>query len=372
MAREPSATAADMARLAPNTFAGREGYLMHRAQAKAVTEPGTPTSGDNKALLDRFGAEIMQDVTSSPMHVQDSVPQLMAAGIANYQAASYSNFKADGTTKPLSLTAHDGRRTEFDAFIVSSTFNRGAEPVLRSVDTQAKPAHPDVPHHPEVTSHRRVVDKDDQATAVEDFSLNGKGVKVPGTGNTSNAFAFDVGNRDSAVQVAPALALRRMAHEHLRAAGFDNPAQAIDELYNKHLPSDDEHNREAAGFAKHFDAGMVKAESLKAAAVAAGDDGQAFKRVAEAARAGSVVKTHASLIDARLGLDPVLDANEFKNSKSASSSLADGLAARPQFEPASNADYQKRFVDMPLQMHEQVYASALRMAEERLLQAQGS
>jgi hypothetical protein len=372
MAREPSATAADMARLAPNTFAGREGYLMHRAQAKAVTEPGTPTSGDNKALLERFGAETMQDVTSSPMHVQDTVPQLMAAGIANYQAASYGNFKADGAAKPLSLTAHDGRRTEFDAFIVSSTFNLGAEPVLRSVGTQAKPAHPAVPHHPEVTSHRRIVDKDNQATAVEDFSLHGKGAKVPGTGNTSNAFAFDVNNRESAVHVAPALALRRMAHEHLRAAGFDNPAQLVDELYKKHLTSDDEHNHEAAGFAKHFDAGMVKAESLKAAAVAAGDDAQAFKRVAEAARAGSVVKTHASLIDARLGLDPVLNANEFKNSKSASSSLADGLAARPQFEPASNADYQKRFVDMPVQMHEQVYASALRLAEERLLQAQGS
>jgi hypothetical protein len=367
MARDPDAAVADMSAMAPNTFAGREGYIMERAQLKAITEPGSEVAGDNASLIERYAA-MMRDITASPIDVHDTVPQLFEAGIANYMCAPYRNFSAEGGERALTLTGRDGLRGSFDAFIVSPIFRQGAEPVLASLAGQVRPAHPQTPAHPEVGLNRQIVAANGEPVHVEDYSLNGRGAMVPGTRNLLNAFADDVSSRESAVQTARGLALRRMAHEHLAAAGVQNPARIIETLYRQLLPKDAEHDREAAGFAADFERGMVKAESLRAAETAAGDDGVAFALLAAATRTGSSVRSHAALIDQRVALAEG-DRQTLLQSLQASETLADSVAALPRFKPASNADYQRRFVDAPMRLHEQVYSIALDLAKSHLRNA---
>jgi hypothetical protein len=369
--RDPDGAVADMSAVAPNTFAGRARYIMERAQLKAITEPGSNVAGDNAALVRRVAA-IMRDITASPFHVHDTAPLLFAAGIARYRSAPYRNFSAEGGERALTLSCDDGSHETFDAFIVSPTLHRGAEPALASLAGQAKPAHPQTPDHPEVGLNRQIVAASGEPSHVEDYSLNGRGVTLPGTSNLSNAFADDVSSRESAVEVAPGLALRRMAHEHLAAAGIEEPARIVEHLYRQLLPQDADHDREVARFAPAFERGMVKVESLKAAEVAAGDDGAAFAQLADAARSASSVRSHAALIDQRIALDARNHSEPVQRSLQASKSLADGLAARPAFNPASNADYQRRFVDVPTHIHEQVYLRALELAESRLRNAAAS
>jgi hypothetical protein len=311
MERDLGAALPAMAEAAPLTFAGREGYLMHRAQLKAITEPGTEAVQDNAEMIKRFGT-MMRDITSSPLYVQDTAPMLFASGVAAYQAGSYDKLKAGGTERALAFEAHDGAQSQFDAFIVSPTFNRGQEPAVASLRGQITPAHSNIPDIGEVTTNRRILDQNRQPSSVEDYSLNGKGGRVPGTRNTAAVFATDVNNRESGVDVAPGLAFRRMAHEHLAAAGVQNPAAEVEKLYQRHMPSNTAHAAEVATFERHFDTAITKAAALKSAELAAGGDGQVFKGLADVARGASAVSSHAALIDARAGLDAERKPAEFK------------------------------------------------------------
>ena len=371
----------EMARMAPFTFDGQKGYLIHRAQMKGMTEPGTELAQDNAELLKRFDT-VMSDVTSSPMVVHAAVPMLVEAGIATYMSGSYDGLEADGVERSLSFTARDGAKASFDAFIVSPTFDRGKEPAIASLAGQVKAADQRVPDLGEVTMNRRILAKDGQPTQVEDHSLNGKGAQVPGTGSMSYVFSTDVNNRESAIDVAPGLAYRRMAQEHLAAAGFDDPVGTVEGLYRKYFPSDEAYAREVARFAPHFDAAIIKAEFLKAAELAAHDDAQAFKGLAETARSASTVKTRAALFElpfreaVSTRLPDKLDRHQepqevVDRHRDASRMYADALANKPRFTPASNADYHKRFVDVPLEIHQKVYKDALELAEARLQRRSG-
>jgi hypothetical protein len=91
-----------------------------------------------------------------------------------------------------------------------------------------------------VGKHRRIKTVNRELSNVEDFSINGKGEFIPNTKIKVNIFGYDVNNRDSALTQAQALAYRRMAQEHLAAAGFANPIEVVEELYKKHLPGDKE------------------------------------------------------------------------------------------------------------------------------------
>lgn len=378
----------EMARMAPLTFDNQKGYLIHRAQVKSMTEPGTEIARDNAELLKRFNS-VMTDVTSSPMVVHATVPMLFEAGIATYMSGSYEGFKADGVEHSLSFMGHDGAKASFDAFIVSPTFNRGAERAIASLTGQVKAADPRIPDIGEVTMNRRILAKNGQPTQLEDYSLNGKGAPVPGSRSKSYAFSTDVNNRESATDVAPGLAYRRMAQEHLAAAGFKDPVGKAENLYQKYFPGDEAYATEVARFAPHFDAAIIKAEFLKAAELAAHDDAQAFKALADAARSASTVKTRAALFElpfreavrTKLNTLPVDRSSRSQSDKpdltceqqmvvdrhrDASRNYADALAGKPAFMPASNSAYHRRFVDVPLEIHRQVYKDAFELAESRL------
>ncbi len=377
----------EMARMAPLTFDGQKGYLIHRAQVKSITEPGTEIAKDNAELLKRFNT-VMTDVTSSPMVVHATVPMLFESGIATYMSGSYDGFKGDGVERSLSFTGHDGAKASFDAFIVSPTFNRVEEPAIASLTGQVKAADPRIPDIGEVTMNRRILAKNGQPTQLEDYSLNGKGAPVPGTRSKSYIFSTDVNNRESATDVAPGLAYRRMAQEHLAAAGFKDPVGKVESLYQTYFPSDEAYAAEVSRFAPHFDAAMIKAEFLKAAELAAHDDAKGFKVLTHAARSASTVKTRAALLElpfkeavrAKLNALPV-DRSRAGSDKpdlhreqqevvdryrEASRNYADALAEKPTFTPASNAAYHRRFVDVPLEIHRKVYKEAFVLAEGRL------
>jgi hypothetical protein len=91
-----------------------------------------------------------------------------------------------------------------------------------------------------VGKHRRIKTVNKELSNVEDLSINGKGEFIPNTKIKVNIFCFDINNRDSAFTQAQGLAYRRMAQEHLAAAGFVNPIEVVEELYKKYLPSDEE------------------------------------------------------------------------------------------------------------------------------------
>ncbi|MDE0154951.1 MAG: hypothetical protein OXS28_05020, partial [Gammaproteobacteria bacterium] len=92
--------------------------------------------------------------------------------------------------------------------------------------------------------------------------LSGKGIRVSGQ-STLGIFATDVNNKESAVQIAPGLAYRRFAQEAMAAAGFKNPVEEIDNLYEKHLPSNEAYQGEADKFQDHYHVGMRVAKYLE-------------------------------------------------------------------------------------------------------------
>lgn len=371
MERDPGAAVRRMETLAPSTFAGRSGYLVHRAQLKGISEPQTPVAKDNAALLKRFET-MMAHITASPMQVHAAAGLLFDAGIARYLAGSYAEFRAGSGASPLSFRAADETQAGFDAVIVSPVFSRTAESALGSLGGQVLPADEDLPSLGQVAANRKVLDRRGRPTSVEDYSLNGKGAAPPGSRSKVNVFATDVNNRESAVDVTPGLALRRMAQAHLAAAGFDDPLGEVERLYLAHLPAEKDHGDEVARFAPHFDRAMNKAVLVDVARQGVDGDAQVFKSLADSAatRSGSSVKMRAALFDAPFRADvrkdPTVDPQELRRHRVLSRHYADALAQKPVFDPAGRLPYHQRFVDMPFDVHQKVYQAAYEMAVDRL------
>jgi hypothetical protein len=366
---------------APHTFSGRAGYPMHRAQVAGLTQMAGGTPPDNAGLLSTHGAW-MSDITSSPVRVHEMASMLFRAGIASHLPGSYSGFSAvrqasgqasssqDGD-KPLQFRGRDGSTARFDAFIVSPTFRRNAEPAIASLAGQVKAVHPGIPDLGEVTTNRRIVAADGQPSHVEDYSLNGKGDYVPGTRSRVGAFALDVNNRESATDVAPGLACRRMAAEHLAAVGVANPIAVVESLYAKHLPDHSEFDAEVRRFELHYESLSTKASYLRAAADAAQGDAGSFAQLAQAARSGSRVQSQAALLEPVLqpyfasvqgtAVDAAVQAGA-RRFAAPSAGFADSVTQRESFSPASRDRYLSRFVDVPLSVHEAVYQEAFERA----------
>jgi len=369
MERDLDAAIHGMERDAPLSFLGRFGYQMHRAQVAGLTGPQTPAT--NEDLLAAFG-EWMAHITSSPVQVQSMAHLLVEAGIASHVQGTYSALAPNDDTdgRPLQFTAKNGEAATFDAFIVSPTPHR-AEQTLQSLAGQVEPVHPLLPELGKVTSNRRIVAKGGQPSRVEDYSLNGKGAFVPGTRRLAGAFAIDVNNRESATDVAPGLAYRSMAAEHLAAVGVPNPLDEVDKLYLKYLPGDKEFAKEAATFEPHYRSLTTKAAFVRPADHASDGDAVEFASLLSKVRSGSRVRAQGALLEPVL--QPAFDrakgvpttgvsraaAERFRGP---SEQFGDAMASREPYAPASRDDYFARFVDMPMHVHEAVYKEAFEKA----------
>lgn len=367
MERDPGLASDALSQEAPVTYRGRSGYLIHRAQHAAITTPQQGKPPHNAAPLAALG-EWLAHITSSPVQVQEMAHMLFEAGIATHVEASYDDFRADEADdgKPLALATADGT-LRFDAFIVSPTLQRRAEPAVRSLSGQVEPVHPDVPDLPKLVSGRRIVAKGGQPSHVEDYGLNGKGATVPGTQSRVGGFALDVNNRESATDVAPGLALRDMAAEHLAAAGVENPFELLAAMYEEELPSHDDYDAEVVRFAPHHQSLAVKAEFLRAAEQAAQGEAGRFASLARTARSGSRVRAQGALLEPLIK-GPQREADRFRGP---SAQFADAMDAREPFKPAPRDEYFARFVDAPLHVHEAVYGKALAHALDVLRQKVG-
>jgi len=262
--------------------------------------------------------------------------------------------------------------------------------VIASLGGQVEPAHPQLPDLPQVTTNRRIVTKGGEPSHVEDFSLNGKGDTVPGTRAKVNVFATDVNNRESATDVAPALAYRRFAAEHLAAVGVPNAVERVEALYAKHVAGIDEtdYDQEVARFRPHLDILQNAASLVRAAGTVDDGDGAKFASifsdpVVKSLQSGSSVRARAQLLEPLLqpkmeavanegdlqltieSIDSTVDEATRKTAESArvvSGAFADDVAKREAFNPASLDDFMKKFVDLPMQVHEAVYKEALELA----------
>ncbi|MZR31622.1 hypothetical protein [Sneathiella litorea] len=144
-----------LAEMAPLTAYGRLGYLMHRAQFRAISNPATFQPTEKHARLQRKmlnnAGEMMNHVTSSPIEVHSLIQMLIAAKLAVYLPVDYRNIKNKNSKLVIEGSAIDkikkapyldrvgGADTlkgrQFDAFIVSAIFY-GKPDVIPIADVQ--------------------------------------------------------------------------------------------------------------------------------------------------------------------------------------------------------------------------------------------
>ena len=342
----PSQAAVSLGEAAPLTYKDRAGYSMHRAQLKAITEPDTPVSENNKGLIavhnDRF-----QDITASPAIVHALVPMLMDSGIARYTPGSYQGIRAteQSSDKRLAFVDKAGNRTMHDFFLVSPTFNLSANPAEASLAGQVAPLDPSEPHIARVGRNRMLLRQDGSPLNVESYSIAGKGIKRHND-SFVGMYAYDVNNRESAVQIAPGLAYKRLAQQHLAAAGRLDPVGDVDRMYEDLYPSEEAYHAEVVQFSGDFESALHKAALMREADRMAKDDPATFKQWYEIF--SEVAKTPEMLRE--LGR----------------TAYEEELKQIPEFSPASRDKYFGRFVDAPDHVHQQVYARAVREAKQAL------
>ena len=268
MSGDIGATLTKMNKKAPLTYKGRAGtYQYHRGEASALTQSGTEMvkGGKNRVYMRRL-EEYKQYLTASPYRVQSLFHKLFEADVATYQEGDYNNITASPDGSKLILGGE-----EFDAFVVSPTFGRNLDPVIKSLNDQVMPipesqgleAGHGVAHLPKMGHHRLIYTRMGELSHLEDQSLNTQGIKNPDGGGVVGMRALDVNNRDSAYEDAPMLAVRRFAIEHLAAAGIEDPVAVVESLYNALLPTKEQYQSEVEQFSAPYREAREKAAYLE-------------------------------------------------------------------------------------------------------------
>lgn len=383
MERDLAQAQHDMERDAPLSFKGRTGYRFHRAQVAGIS---TIDNGgqlpENNDLL-KSHRELMDYVTASPALVQEAAYLLEEAGIAKQVISDYSNLEVSpyGSARPLRLASAPPGTADFDAFLVPPTQRRNAEPAVASLADQVQPVHPSLPDLGKVTTNRRIVAKNGEPSHVEDFSLNGKGERIGGR-STVGIFATDLNNRESATDVMYAIAARDAAIAVLTQAGFEDPTGTLDVLYEAHKPTPDAFDAEVKQFAPDFRQLQIQAALVRSADQAARGDPKVFSQVINQ---GQVLgRAHNEITVRARGamLEPLLQAkfdkirgvapdNNGATTKASglqepSAAFADAISQLEPFSPTDLDEFLSRFVDLPADVHEAVYQTALKLALEKV------
>ena len=339
--RDPMTAALQLGNAAPITYQGRAGYLMHRAQLAAVTEPDSPVAATNAPLI-AVANERMQDVTASPALIHAFAKELVDAGIARYTQGSYGSIAVDESTGKLSFVDAHGERTQHDFFLVSPTFRLSANPAERSLGGHVLPLTEEFPYVARVGQNRMLLRQDGVPLGIESHGLGAKGVRLPDGSYVGN-FGNDVNNRESAIQLAPGLAYRRLAEQHLATAGRVDPVGDVEAMYRDLLPERSAYDAEVARFAEDFDSAMRKAAYLEAIEEISHGNAEEFAHL----------YSQGSTEPERL----------LRGGAVYQSKLLEAVQAE-RFNPAARDAYFARFADAPDYIHEQVYARAFREARE--------
>ncbi|TWC67347.1 hypothetical protein [Herbaspirillum sp. SJZ099] len=374
----PEATIARMNELAPLTFKGRAGYLMERAQPAGVTTAEVATGRGNREEMNVL-TTLTNDITASPFRVHYFAVMLQQAGIVKYEPGSYNDFKAKPGDNQLEFKGREmDAPAKFDAFVVSPTFDRKAEPALTSLAGQVKSVHKDVADLPELTGNRLMlrpdsVNSQEGRLPIQDFGYNGAGAMLGR--NKVGLVSYDVNNRDSAYDVSPGLTLRRMAQEHLFAAGLTGAFNVVEGMYDEEAEIDaDAFRAEVSKFADAFESGQKKTAFVKSVEKAVKEDPAALKKGDTFAGLAHLFATSKLGVDAaavvakHMANDPdkfgVADDERMRAFVAAGVEYDGKKGSLPKFNPASQEKLFARFVDYPLHIHQAVYARAKAFAEE--------
>ena len=349
MSRDIRTTLGEMNEKAPFTYKGRAGtYQYHRGEASALTQSGTELTkgGKNRVYMRRL-EEYKQYLTASPYRVQALFHKLFESGIATYQEGDYNDITASPDGSKLIF-----RGEEFDAFVVSPTFGRNLDPVIKSLNDQVMPipesrgleAGYGVAHLPKMAHHRLIYTRSGVLSHLEDQSLNTQGIRNPVGGSVVAMRGLDVNNRDSAYEDAPMLAVRRFAIEHLAAAGIEDPVAVVESLYNALSPTEEQYQSEVEQFSVPYYEAKEKAAYLEVIQDKYGRNPESYMQYTK--------PEYVMSFEAR----KTQGGQPYRERK----------AVIPDYQPASRGDYHERFIDSPMHIHEMVYKKALAIARKHL------
>ena len=140
----------------------------------------------------------------------------------------------------------------------------------------------------------------------------------------------------------PGYIYREFAEEHLAVAGFMDPVSVVNQIYQDHLPSEEQYNHEIEQFRSHYRSVMEKAVYLGIIEELAGDDAVRYKALYEQGRTP----------EGRLA--------------NGGDVYKEAIAQIPEYKPGTKEDFLFRFDDFPEQIHEAVYKKAIVMAKDNL------
>lgn len=267
-------TVQEMSKKAPLTWAGRQGWIMIRAQSKAISDPAYPGLKENQALHDNWMAYV-RSIIASPPEIHSMFSLLVDAGIASHRVAKYEDIKVSSNSRSIIL-----ENDNFDAFVVSPVIKRNANPITSSLTRFGKSVDPHAPSYPCVQKCRQVVNYQDKTTTVRDFGLGASGKRVFLSGKPPymvGAFSPGVEDRSSCEEYSVSYALLFGVEAHLRAAGVFQPDFELRKLVVEVQPSAIDFEKEVKRFAPYFRSAMEKHAYLKLITKVAGNDAVLFK-----------------------------------------------------------------------------------------------
>ena len=329
-----------MGEAAPLTFRGRAGLLMGRAQLSAVTDPDLPVSANNRLLIDLHKTRML-DIASSPVLIHALAPELIEAGIARYTPGSYSGLSVDESGKRLSFVDGKGQLTKHDFFLVSPHFDREENPAEKSLAGKVHALDPASPSAARFGGNRMVLRDDGVPLNVESYGL-GLGGHQRDEHSTVGFYAIDLFHKASIRSLGVDVAYRRLAEQHLAAAGRLDPVGDVEAMYREEFAGlDSAYRVEVEKFRHNYQEAMQKAAFVRIAERMSGNAAE-FRRLYE--MAGDPERRK------ELGGEAYLRA----------------VREIPAFSPPGADDYFGRFVDFPPYVHQRVYERAFREARDAL------
>lgn len=345
-----------MEKLAPITWKGRQGYLYHRAQIAAITNPKMASKVSNMPSIRRLN-DFMRYIGASPVEVQSMFHLLIEAGIARYKQASYSSIVKDPRTGRLDLHGE-----LFDAVLVSPVMTKESDDALRSLTPQVTTVGKSSDCIPKVGTFRRFSNHNGTPMPIECNNLLGKGFMSKtesGEDSLLCSYGYDVNNRDSAVNEAASYTVRRMALAHLQACGLD-AYKTLDKIYDEQAPTVEDYESEVQRFEEHFRAAYEIWAYMKAIKAVAGDDSEVFSNLFDKGRT-----VHGRMMTIQV----LAESNDISMTKAAARYYKD-VAKTPSFNPPRMEEFFERFVDPTEESNARAYERAVEICKEHLLRRQ--
>lgn len=127
------ATVCELERDAPLTFKGRHGRIREVAIAAGLTETEYAEKHENKSAYEKW-LKLNGAMIASPAYVHAEVSMLFEAGTGTHKTGAFADISLSGDQRKLKFK--DGR---YDAFLVSRTFSRTADPLTSSMSREVQP-----------------------------------------------------------------------------------------------------------------------------------------------------------------------------------------------------------------------------------------